>query len=419
MVFVKRSTLVRPASPVLNGFGEFPYRNRLLFFRPPSQPLSKIITHMKQSLAAALSEFYPVAGRISVREDMRMQLECNNHGVMFSEASCDRTLPEGDKFDLDPEFLLELSQAPGHEKDLKQCYTFKVTEFSCGGFCVAMKYSHELMDGTSFWHFIQSWAEVSCGKPISQPPFVVPFPIGIPSSDAPPPPVPSGGMLTLLDRNAPDPGLFGYKSFPRTRRFRFGKLMIQALKQRNPEYSTFQLLSSHIWWKVCLARGLGDKDTTKLFFAVNCRGRFPHLPKEYLGTPAAWAMASAKCGEMESLGMISSLIKKTIREFSEESWGVSAGFLEHYAGGESSDKAVLDMRPDKDLYIGSSFYFPVFHEFSWGTPCEMAMAQAPANGRMYYFPGKEKGSVDLYITLQHQAMDKLENDASFCDMQAS
>ncbi|EFJ33771.1 hypothetical protein SELMODRAFT_406547 [Selaginella moellendorffii] len=139
-------------------YQEFPYQNRHLFFKPPTPPFSKIITHMKQPLAAPPSEFYPVAGRISVREDMRMQLECNDHGVMFSEASCDRPLPKGDKFDLDPEFLLELSQAPGtrrissgrgrlmlHAFSSRQCYTFKVSEFSYGGFCVAMKYSHELM----------------------------------------------------------------------------------------------------------------------------------------------------------------------------------------------------------------------------------------------------------------------------------
>ena len=49
-------------------------------------------------------------------------------------------------------------------------------------------------------------------------------------------------------------------------------------------YSSFELLSGHIWKCMCKARGLPDDQETKLYISTDGRARFqPNLPAGYFG----------------------------------------------------------------------------------------------------------------------------------------
>ncbi|KAJ0090661.1 hypothetical protein Patl1_14612 [Pistacia atlantica] len=87
---------------------------------------------LKEALSKALVAFYPLGGRLGRDENGEAAIDCNGEGVLFME----------------------------------------VTHFKCGGICLGIGWHHILGDGTSAFHFIKSWAEITSGFSISVPPFI-------------------------------------------------------------------------------------------------------------------------------------------------------------------------------------------------------------------------------------------------------
>ncbi|GLJ34165.1 hypothetical protein SUGI_0686830 [Cryptomeria japonica] len=95
---VRRTSVVRPAvqtavqTMFLSNLDLFvlPINNvqRLFFYtQSPLNDYSSLIQGMKKSLATVLVYFYPLAGRLKKGESGRTEVDCNDEGVEFREAS--------------------------------------------------------------------------------------------------------------------------------------------------------------------------------------------------------------------------------------------------------------------------------------------------------------------------------------------
>ncbi|RAL47532.1 hypothetical protein DM860_011270 [Cuscuta australis] len=117
---------------------------------------------LKESLARALSVWYPLAGR--ARGDGSSIVECNDKGVDFVRTNVTN-------FDL-AEFLRRPEQPllrqlfprnpyPVAFDPTQPMLAVQVNRFKCGGTAVAICLWHGLADGAALSGFIQTWAEIN------------------------------------------------------------------------------------------------------------------------------------------------------------------------------------------------------------------------------------------------------------------
>ncbi|KAG6542352.1 hypothetical protein Mapa_016278 [Marchantia paleacea] len=162
--------------------------------------LKDLATSLKQSLSKVLVDFYPLAGRLEIKEDGEVDLHCNNAGAIFFETSVSATLSElgGPQ----PMHMLSgldaarLGPGPLYIPDALTpipVLIVNVTEFKCGSIAVAVNWHHTVADGSAGCHFLRSWSEVARGHNLSL--------------------VPNHDRLLLRPRYPPDPSLVaGYST---------------------------------------------------------------------------------------------------------------------------------------------------------------------------------------------------------------
>ncbi|KAG7033781.1 BAHD acyltransferase DCR, partial [Cucurbita argyrosperma subsp. argyrosperma] len=312
----------------------------VLLTSPPSS-FSDLIFSLKRSLSAALSHFPALAGRFTTDHDGAVYLICNDAGVDFIEAKAKHLSIDSVLSPLDVPICFKSFFAfdktlsySGHYKPLA---AVQVTELADGVF-VGCIVNHAVVDGTSFWHFFNTFAEINLGKgKISNSPdfdrntaFNSPAVLKFPA----------GGPKETFDGN----------SRLRERIFHFSREAISRLKLRanggnmsngncdavetlgkqlndgwkivngkqnddvsggKLKISSFQSLSAQLWRSVTRARKLNAAKTTTFRMAVNCRHRLqPPMSSLYFGNAIQSIPTVALVGELlsEDLGWCSALL---------------------------------------------------------------------------------------------------------------
>ena len=64
----------------------FHYNQKVIVYPSPSRGFSSMVEALKKSLSEALAYFYPLAGRLCMKDGILM-VECNDAGVDFIQAS--------------------------------------------------------------------------------------------------------------------------------------------------------------------------------------------------------------------------------------------------------------------------------------------------------------------------------------------
>ncbi|CAK9319888.1 unnamed protein product [Citrullus colocynthis] len=420
----------------------------VLLTSPPCS-FSDLIFSLKRSLSAALSHFPALAGRLTTDPDGAIYLVCNDAGVDFIEAkakhlSLDSVLSPLDvpicfraffAFDRTLSYL-------GHNKPLA---AVQVTELADGVF-IGCTMNHAVADGTSFWHFFNTFAEINLGKgKISKSPdfsrdtafnspAVLKFPPGGPTATF-------AGNSRLRER------IFHFSREAILRlKFRanggnfqrkqtdngncdavenFGKQLNDCWKIVNGkqnrdvsdgklEISSFQSLSAQLWRSVTRARKLNATKTTTFRMAVNCRHRLqPPMPSLYFGNAIQSIPTVALAGELlsEDLGWCGALLHQNVASHDDAT--VRRGI----ADWEKEPRLFpLGNSDGASMTMGSSPRFPMYNnDFGWGRP--VAIRSGGANkfdGKISAFPGREgNGSVDLEVVLAPETMAGLETDPEF------
>lgn len=100
-IYVKEMTMVRPAEKTPRKFlwlsdMDLLYCERqsvfINFYRPNGASNFFDPSVLKRALAKALVPFYPIAGRYRRDQDDRLEIKCNDEGVLFIDAECNLVL---------------------------------------------------------------------------------------------------------------------------------------------------------------------------------------------------------------------------------------------------------------------------------------------------------------------------------------
>ncbi|XP_057983691.1 uncharacterized acetyltransferase At3g50280 [Malania oleifera] len=429
----------------------------VLLTRPPHQ-IDSFISLLKRSLSQTLAQFPALAGRLNTDPAGHVHIVCNDAGVDFVQARakhlhiCDILSPVDVPDSVRHFFAFDntLSYA-GHFKPLA---CVQVTELADGLF-VGCTVNHSVVDGTSFWHFFNTFAAITRGVKVpNSPDFrrdtvfdtpeVLRFPSGGPkltfsgneplrerifhfsveailklknraNNEQQRPPSNeilgkqnNDGWKTVKGENEKSNG----KITPVTEKF-LCDAVLKALN-RTDEISSFQSLSAQLWRSVTRARELPATKTTTFRMAVNCRHRLePKLDPYYFGNAIQSIPTTVAAGE---------LLSRDLR------WCAAMLHRNVVAHGDGTvRKGVEDWERNPRLFplgnfdgamitMGSSPRFPMYdNDFGWGRPLAVRSGRANKfDGKISAFPGREGGrSVDLEVVLAPETMAGLESDPEF------
>ncbi|CAL9002741.1 unnamed protein product [Prunus brigantina] len=418
-----------------------------------SQPfhIADLIASLKHSLSLALSHFPALAGRFETDAEGYVHIICNDAGVDFIQAkakhlSVDVLLPANEDvphyFREFFAFDLTLSYS-GHSRPLA---AIQVTELADGIF-IGCTVNHSVTDGTSFWHFFNTFAEICKGaKKISKSPdfsrdniFNSPAVLQLPEGG---PKVTFSGNEPLRERifhftresilklkkrannsplingngncNGNGNGLLDSAEIFGKQCNDTWKIVSHCKGAKTAEISSFQSLSAQLWRSVTRVRNLPDSKTTTFRMAVNCRHRLePKLSPHYFGNAIQSIPTVASAGELLSrdLSWCAGLLRKNVA--AHDNATVRRG-VEDW---ESAPRLFpLGNFDGAMITMGSSPRFPMYdNDFGWGRPLAVRSGRANKfDGKISAFPGREgNGSVDLEVVLAPETMAGLESDMEF------
>ncbi|GLJ42194.1 hypothetical protein SUGI_0873580 [Cryptomeria japonica] len=277
------------------------------------------------------------------------------------------------------------------------------------GVSVCCTVNHAVADGTSFWNFFNSWAELcrTNETKISANPTYNRYLLDR-----------DGSSVRLgLDPNGQIPRFC--PPLLRVKMFHFSAHTIKRLKERANRdspvtVSSFQALCGHLWQAVTRARGLGPDETATFQLSVNCRPRlFPPLPESYFGNAVQAIFVTSTAGELNRLplsfptGLLNSLIG-----------GQRDGAIRESIGKWVKEPVVYKFEElvKNVLMVGSSPRFEIYeNDFGWGGPVALRCGtNNHFDGMVSAFPGREGGgSVEFEICLLPPTMNALEIDQDF------
>ncbi|CAM8913829.1 unnamed protein product [Rhodiola kirilowii] len=380
-----------------------------------------VINLLKASLSRTLDYFYPLAGRLSCVEDVAKDaksyyVECDNSGVEFVHAVAkDVTVADI----LKPEFELEVIQRlfaqnglVNIECDVKPFCAVQVTELADGGCFIGCTFSHIFGDGTSFWHFFNSWSEICRGcECLSNPPVL----------DRQ---YPLQSQVWIPNRNVvKKPACKKNPSILKEKMFHFTKEKIASLKRKaieetgNRKISSLQATLAHVWRALSRIRCVDFDDDVYLVLGIGDRTRTqPPLPNHYFGNAirlVKWGMKGEEILGEDGLGRAACELNKLV-SMQTESFVMS--FIESWI----ENPSLLDISSvvsSTALGTSSSPKFDVYgNDFGWGRP--VAVRSGGANkvaGKLTLFAGAEDGSMDIEVCLESETMEALERDSEFVD----
>lgn len=384
------------------------------FYRPNGSANFFDAKVLKDALSRILVPFYPMGGRLKRDEDGRIEIDCNGQGVLFVEAESDGVVDDfGDfaptlelrKLIPSVDYSLEISAIP--------LLVLQVTYFKCGGVSLGVGMQHHVADGASGLHFINTWSDMARGLDVTLPPFIdrtllrardPPQPAFHHIEYQPAPPM----KAPLEHANA--------QSVPKTAVsiFKLTREQLNALKAKSKEdgntvsYSSYEMLSGHVWRCVCKARGLPDDQDTKLYIATDGRGRLqPSLPPGYFGNVIFTTTPIAVAGDLISkpTWYAASRIHDALGRMDNEYLRSALDYLELQPDLKALVRGAHTFKCP-NLGITSWARLPIHDaDFGWGRPIFMGPGGIAYEGLSFVLPSTTNdGSLFIAISLQAEHM---------------
>ncbi|XP_020266558.1 shikimate O-hydroxycinnamoyltransferase-like [Asparagus officinalis] len=235
------------------------------FYRPNGDPDFFKVETLKASLSKALVQFYPLAGRLEVGKNGRIEINCTGEGVQFTVI---RSEYDVDKFGgFAPSHEMREALVPRVASSEPPCVLLmiQVTFFKGGEVTIGVANHHIAAD----FHFIKTWTDIARGiSDVSFPPFF--------------------DRSHLRARSPPSitADLLEYKKPPQSESNTFtapppfdvailnlSRNQITTLKKRvsiDKSLSTFKAVIAHIWRSACFARRLAADQDTRLYTVRRC-----------------------------------------------------------------------------------------------------------------------------------------------------
>ncbi|KAK2983540.1 hypothetical protein RJ640_023074, partial [Escallonia rubra] len=399
----------------------FYYNQKVLIYK--GVEFEVMVEKLKDGLGIVLEEFHQLAGKLDKDDDgvFKVVYDDDMEGVEVVTAAAEGT----EIADLlDEEGTTKLKELLPYNGILnleglhRPLLAIQLTKLK-DGLVMGLAFNHAILDGTSTWHFMSEWAQICSGaNSVSVPPFLERTKarntrvklILSPPSDAQENGASANGNVTKAE-----PQL-------REKIFRFSESAIDQVKSKvnaNPSdgskpFSTFQSLSTHVWHAVTRARQLKPEDYTVFTVFADCRKRVdPPMPESYFGnliqaiftvTAAGLLLAHPpEFGAASIQGAIDAHDSKVINARNTE-WESNPKIFQYKDAGVNC------------VAVGSSPRFKVYDvDFGWGKPETVRSGSNNRfDGMVYLYQAKGGGrGIDVEISLEANAMEKLEKDKEF------
>ncbi|KAI3686807.1 hypothetical protein L1987_80496 [Smallanthus sonchifolius] len=411
--------------PFLNGNYS---QKGLLFTKPPEIQdfsITDFLEHLRHSLSATLTHFYPLAARLATRKQetppsyvIYIDPE-NSPGAKFVYATVDLTVSDiltaGDVPSVVHSFF-DLNDAINHDGHTLPLLSIQVTELTDGIF-IGGSVNHLLADGTSFWHFMAAWSEIFTSKDhkngylISRPPI---FKRWVLEGSDPITSLPFTHQDQFIARSE-KPQLI------KERFFHFSTAAVSKLKAKannecnTQKISSLQAVSALLWRCVTRVRHQAPNSETVCKLVVSNRRRLkPPLFDDYFGSPIDTVGGTTTVEDLmaHGLGWAALRIHEAVANHNDEA---VKKWVESWYKNPVVYKINGLFHPNT-THIGSSPRFDMYG-------CEFGLGKAvaarsgfvnKADGKMTMYPGREGGgSMDVEVCLLPEYMMGLECDQEF------
>ncbi|XP_057835032.2 spermidine hydroxycinnamoyl transferase [Cryptomeria japonica] len=391
--------------------------------------------------------FYPLAGRLRNSESGRPEIDCNDGGVEFREATSNIAFQdlEKDGFQHKPFFrkLVHEVNDSVDEYYSRPLLSIQVTAFEGGGMCIGTTIHHVMADGNSFWHFMTSWAECSRGVAVSKHAQhdrtvfkrgkMNPISIFFKTHEIVSHGITGAKIFRFVPENLQsderktssswnmEKSKEAFQKFGDRKRetevvystFCFTEDIIGALKQRSGAPSSFVAVAAQFWRCVMRARDVPREEEVYFLVLANCRERIkPPLLPTFFGNCLSMGVAqtSAKTLINSDISFAADVIQQIIESCTEEA---QINYLIDWA--EFPNRNLLSLLGEAGSQYGtdvvSSPRFPLYEmDYGWGKPSDVQMAEMKEIGSMILSCSKDGDKSILVSTClpQHQ-MDFLQH----------
>ncbi|KAH7678739.1 Transferase protein, partial [Dioscorea alata] len=394
----------------------------IFFFESLESSTNDVIEKVKRAISEEfLIPYYFMAGRLGYNEESkRLELVCNNGGVLFVGATSRLKLSDlGDVSSPNPSFHHLILRIDGSlSLNDTPLFTIQVTRFSCGGYSIGFVTNHSIMDGRAAAEMFQTLGSIC--KSSTQ---VIPLHLQTKHS-----------TLTLnLDRHSyikpRSPPLITFhhdseytisssSSFTNLplnlylspthtcKVFSFTTSMINSLKLKAmTTCSSFEAMVAHLWRTRTKTVFDNPLATSSVLFAVDIRTKLnPPLPPNFIGNAVITTAATAKVMDIEDkpFSFCVDKVKAAIERVNDEYVRSVIDWLEVHRGGVPSTM-------NGNFYVSAWWKLP-FHELDYGHgklvhggPVVSGMDEFVlllSNGN-----GKE-GGVNVWMSLEKMKMEK-------------
>lgn len=288
-----------------------------------------------------------------------------------------------------------------------------MTYFKCGGVSLGVGMEHHAADGFSGLHFVNTWSDMARGLDLSLPPFIdrtllkardPPRPEFEHVEYNPAPPMKNPPAITS-DGHAV--GLY------KMTKEQIGKLKAKSRENGNTvAYSSYEMLSGHVWRCACIARDLPDDQDTKLYIATDGRARLePRLPAGYFGNVIFTATPTAAAGDVRSrpTWYAASRIHEALARMDKDYLRSAIDYLEVQPDLSALIRGAHTFRCP-NLGITSWVRLPIHDaDFGWGRPIFMGPGGIMFEGLSFMLPSTTgDGSLSVAIGLQPHHLKAFE-----------
>ncbi|PIA61524.1 hypothetical protein AQUCO_00300804v1 [Aquilegia coerulea] len=420
-------TLVSPKNPTphetvfLSNIDQtlaFPVGTVFFFKVPHSMKFTStldIAERVKKSVSEVLLiPYYFMAGRLNFNcEASRLELVCNNAGVLFVTATSELALKDlGDLRLPNPSFH-HLIHRVGRSKDFinTPIFTIQVTRFKCGGFSIGFVVNHSLLDGRAAAEMFDNLATICRGEGMkiysinndrTSTKARVPPQIKFPHKEYIKPSEISSPCSSFVPPSSPLPVLQSHTC----KLFSFTPEMLNTLKDKALiKCSTFDAIVAHLWRTRTQAVFNDPNEDSSVMFAVDIRSRMsPPLPHGFSGNAVVTASATAKVAELSEkpFSYCVEKIQESNKRITDEYVRSVIDWLEVYKGVPCTSLS-------GNFYVSAWWKLPFYElDFGFGNP----IYGGPVMGGYDDFVlllsdgNSNSGGINAWICLEHEKMER-------------